>query len=516
MPNVRGIIGFNRSGTSDNVILVAFGNDLVNITTGLGYGLGIQTSNDVDLETFLDRVFFQNNSNVPITFDGTTWSRQYVGRVMTAKYQKRWQSRMYLGNCSFTAPQAPQDPSGTAITFPSRVFFSDLFSGNTLTWGLEWGRNGRTYANTNVFEVSQADAPLVQDFKANNIKVGDPLFITNGSATLTGERPYLVTSIPSSYRLLVDRNFPVTTTGQHFWVGSNWFDVATDDNDQITGFGENAGRLLNFKLASLHYYTGNQLIAVRGAKGTSYNRSILNDSAGNTYYFHGSNPKLAGIYKFNGVYSVKISRAIDPFILGMNQANYDNVVGWPEGNELRWWIGDLTNNNYDIDMDNAVATLNLDTNSWSVDPIADSITASTVYRSAQVENSYGGTSDSQVIKFDEGNTFITTDIGATLETKVYYPAGTEIICEFPTVQVIATNSRGTRVKYKLWDKPEEVDTVWHALGELSGDKTEFTLPPDHRWASGIQFKFDEISSRESDTMIEKISLFYKPDRSRLL
>ena len=518
MPSVRGLIGYNRSGSTSNLLIGAFGNDLINISNGLGFGFGINNINDVSLEPFLDRIFFQNNSDTPITFNGTVWSREYVGRTPISKYQQRFSSRLFLGNCGFIAPQAPLDTTSTAITFPSRVFYSDVFIGNTLSWGIDWGRNGATTAGSTLFRVTTTGGGLVQDFVANNIKIGDPLFITNGDTSLTSDKPYTVTKILSSYSLQVDRNFPVTTTGQHFWVGRNWFDVEADDNDQITGFGSNSGRLLIFKLLSLHYFGSIEQgrRSVKGAKGTSSQRSILNDDLGNSYYFHAANMKLAGIYKFNSVSSAKISRSIDPFIRGMSTDNFNKVVGWREGNELRWYLGDLTNTNFDISIINAVATLNLDTDSFSVDPIADIITVSTTFRTGQTENSYCGTNDSQVLKMDDGYTFNGAGIVSTLETKVYYPAGSEIICNFPWIQIVGRNVRGTRLKYKLWDNPIDVDSSWWPLGDLIGDKTEFPIPPDHNTGAGIQFKFDEIGTQENDAYIEKISIFYKPDRMRLL
>lgn len=518
--NVRGLVGFNpSSGTAR--LLAAYEDDIVNVVAGTGYGLNLNTTNDVEFEKFLDRVFIQNYSNRPLIYRTSTnlWTPDYVGRTMIAKYIKKFKSRLYLGYCGFIAPQPPLDTGSASIVFPSRVFHSDLFQGNTLTWGIDWGTNGKVVAGTRIFDLDQ---PLVQDFTANNIKVGDPLFITSGNAQLASERPFLVTKVDSAHRLIVDRDFPVTATSLHFWVGSNWFDVEPDDGDVITALGANSTRLLISKLLSLHYYTGSQRQPVQGAVGTSYNRSIINDRFGNTYYFHGSDPKITGIYKYNGVSSVKVSRAIDPWILAMATASYDNVVAWAEGNELRWFLGNLSANNYIDAINNVVASLNVDTGAWSIDPIADTITCATPWRTANEEDTYCGTSSSQVLQMDDGNTFKTTPISALVETKVYYPAGSEIVNEYPFIQIISRNARGVKVKYKLWDRPignqrySTVDKEWWSLGQLEDDLTEFPLSNDHNQSSGIQFRFDDMSSQEKDAYIEKISIFYRPNRSRLL
>lgn len=523
MANILGLVGLNPSSGTPR-LLAAYGNDIVNVATGTGYSLNLNTSNDVEFEKFLDRVFFQNNSETPKTYRTSTnvWTQEYVGRTPISKYIKKFKSRLFLGYCSFANPQPPLDVGSAALSFPSRVFFSDLFQGNILTWGIEWGRNGATTALSNFFNITTTGGTLVQDFKGVNIKVGDPLFITNGNAQFTSDKPFLVTKVDSPYRVTLDREISLTTTGQHFWVGSNWFDVAPDDGDVITGFGENSDRLLIFKLMSLWFYTGSQLKQVKGALGTSYQRSVINDRYGNTYYFHGSDPKITGIYKYNGVSSIKISRAIDPWILGMATASYDNVVAWAEGNELRFFLGNLSANNYIEAINNVIATFNVDTNAWSIDPCQDTITASTIWRTGNEEDTYLGTSDNQVLQADDGNSHNGIAISALLETKIYYPAGSEIINEYPYIQIVSRNAKGMRLKYKLWGDPiggqryASFDKEWWSLGQIEDDMTEFPLDNQHNSSSGIQLRFDEMSTLEKDAYIEKISIFYRPNRSRLL
>lgn len=513
MASILGIKGFNRSGTSINVLLAAYGNDIVNVSTNTGYGLNLN-GNNVEMEVFLDRVFVQNGNDRPISFDGTSFSHAYVGRCLVSKYIKKNKSKIYLGFCSFPSPQAPLDTSNNAITFPSRVFNSDFFKGNNLTWGIEWGRNGRTEAGSPFFNLSATDAPLIQDFVTSNIKIGDSLFITNGNTQLTSKE-YKVKNIISPYRLEVTENFPVTTTALHFWVSGNWFDVGTDDNDSIMGFGENYNNLIILKRLSLWYQTPRELKQVENAFGTSSQRSVINHKR-YTYYFHGSEPAITGIYRFDGASSVLISRGIDPYIRGISSALYDNVVGWREGDDLRWYLGATDNTNENIDLDRAVATLSTSLQAWSVDPIADVITCSTRYRKGNREDSYCGTDDDEVLQMGNGNTFNTAPITAILETKVYYPSGTSIINDIPRIQVLGKNTKGIKIKYKLWNAPELVDDNWIGLGELQEDKTELVLPQIHKISSGIQLRTEDMNSLENDGLVEKFTIFFKPIRKRLL
>jgi hypothetical protein len=510
---INGITGFNRAGTSTNLLLAGIGNDIANVANATGYNLNLNDQNKIRFTVFLDRVFFQNYSERPKTSDGVTWNYQFVGRTMISKFIKsiKSQSRVYLGFCKFADPQTPLDTNSLPITFPNRVFYSDLYVANNLTWGIEWGRNGNTTAGSSLFTLSQ---PLQQDFIASNIKVGDPLVITSGDSTLVNTT-YYVKNIKSNFMLEMTQPFPTSASNLHFWVGGNWFDVGADDNDSISGLSENSGNLVVSKLFSLFTYNGTSLRQVPDALGTSSQESMLVTKSG-LFYFHGSDPLLTGIYKFDGNASTKVSRQVDPYFRGMNSSWYDDVAGWREGDELRWYIDTLSNNNYNISMNNGVATLNTTVNGWDISPIRDRITCSASFMFGNENKYYCGNDEGQVLKMSTGNTFNTDPISFTLESKVFYPGGTETINDFPRIQVVGRATKGVRVKYKLWDKPKEVDEEWWPLGQLDDDKTELTLPMNHKMASGIQLKFENMDTLENDTYIEKATIFYRTQMTRLI
>lgn len=522
MASITGLKGFNKSGSAINKLLAAYGNDVVDVSTGLGFSLNLTTGYNVEFEVLLDRLFFQNGIDRPRSYDGSTWSYASVARAPTGKYIKKFKNRLYVANAQFTTPNKPSSSGIPQINFPSRVFYSDLPNNGFLTWGLEWGKSLTLLQGSPfVFPTLGIEGGFTPypEFKNNNIKVGDPLFVTNANGPSYLEKQYTVASVESEYRLRLTENIilqgvATSNTDTSFWVGGNWFDVGTDDNDQITGLGENSSRLLIFKLMSLYYYTGSQLQQVKDVPGTSSHRSIINKK-GYTYYFHGSDPKITGIYRYDGVNSVKISRFIDPFILGMNPTNYTSVVAWEEGEEIRFFLGDLSYTNQYISMTNAVATLNTVTGAWDVSPIADIITCATVFRTSNRQDTYLGTSDNEVLQMSDGNSFNGDPISAVLETKVYYPAGSDIINIFPTVQVIGRQTKGIIVQYKLWNTPKNVDDQWKSLGELDADKTELNIPVSHNRASGIQLRFSEVGTLENDMYIEKVTIFYRPESKRI-
>ena len=520
MADITGLIGYNSpSGT--NLLLAAYENDVVNVSTGLGYGLNLTSGNEVFFETFIDAVFMCNGTDPMRSFvSGSFWSNSFsLPYQIVPKYIRKSvnNAQLLVGNVTLTPG------SGTALNYKSRVFKS-LFpklgkspSGAVISQSLEWGVvSGRCNLKQNtkgVKAVYDGNGRLPY-FKTRGIKVGDPFFLLGGDI---GQ--YTVARVDSEYELTLNENIPsadLVNTNIDFWVGSSWFDVGTDDSDQIMGFGENSSRDLIFKLFSLWYYTGTQLKQVKGALGTSAPRSIINDRKGNTYYFHGSDIGITGIYKYDGNSAVKASRAVDVFIQGMSTSNYSEVVAWEEGDELRFFVGDLTNNNENISMTNAVVTINTATGAWDVSPIADVITASTKYIASDVQNSYCGTSDNQVIKMGSGNSHNGSPIAAVLETGVIYPSSSEIINSFPYIQAIGKNARGLRVSYKMWDKPNDIDDRWQPLGDMEGDRTEFEPNTQNRVGAGVSFRIEEDGTLENDWMVEKLSIFYKPDRTRLI
>lgn len=520
MADINGIIGYN-SPDGNNFLLAAYGNDIVDVSTGLGFKQNISSGHKAFFEVFIDRVFFCNGYNKMISMNSQgQWSDSIaLPKQLIPKYIKKSvnNAQLLIGNVQLVYG------SGSTINYRSHVFKSNLpklgksASGGILNQTLEWGiESGQCviYQDTKKVKAVPDVNGKLPYFKTRGIRVGDPFFLLGGDI---GQ--YTVASVDSEYELTLNESIPSSTsvnTNVNFWVGRNFFPVGTDDNDEITGFGENSSRDLIFKLFSLWQYIRTELKQVKGAVGTNSQRSVINDRNGNTYYFHGSSLKLSGIYRFDGVSSKKISRAIDPYIQGMNPANYEEVVAWEEGDELRWYLGDITNTSYDIYMEKAVATLNTSTGAWDVTPIYDAIKCSTKWIQSNAQHSYCGTDSDQILKMGVGYKYKNNTISSVVETGVYYPAGSELICRIPEVQMIGRNINGLKLSYKRWNKPFDTDDRWISLGECRQDKNEFPLTVDFNFTSGLQFRIEDTDTGKNNWLVEKISFFYKPERSRLL
>lgn len=488
MANINGLKGFTTESLSK--VIVAYGNDLVDMGTGNGFGLNLNVNKDVEFEVFLESLFFQNFTDDPKTYDGISWTKTHVNKCPVAKYLKNYGSRMYLGYITIGS-----------TNYPSRVWFSDLPSNDTIQWGIEWGSNGATNANDTRFSSANAG------FSTYGIKVGDPLLITSGNAA--GE--YTVASIESDQALRITEDFKHTTTGSSYWVGSNYFDVRTDNNDYITWLGENNDRLLVFKQDSLHRYDGSSLRTVKDAPGTTAGRSVVN-MRGNTIYFHGSQTGYSGFYIYDGVNSRKISHAIQPYIDGMVDADLYKVVGWKEGDVYRAYIGDLDNSSEDINVDPAVVSYDFVSKAWSIDKIGHDIKAASDIRDANVQKVLLASDTDKVFLSPRGSTYHGTPISWKAETSVIYPRGVHTMNIHTRAVVVSRGAGAINVSYRLWDTPHGIDSNWTQLGDLEADRTEFTIPQRHNNSCGIQYRFEQIGEANPDFKVESVSHYSYPQR----
>lgn len=514
MNNVDGIGGFNKiDGTTK--LIAAFGNDLVDVQTGLGYKQNISSGNKAEFETLLDNMFFQNYKDQPRHFDGITWKKTLNNKTPLARYMKRWKTQLYLGNCKFpqqTINTWDKDPISSTvaaadITFPSRVFYPDVPSDRkTLKWGLLYSSKFSTVANEdNKLRLSSV---LDVGFIEAGIKFGDPVFILSGDDRSIGQ--YTISSVDSNNQVTLLQKVPVKLTNASGWCGSNWFDVNTDDGDQITWLGENSDRLLAFKNNTLHRYDKSSIRQIKGVPGTTSGRSVQNIKDTYTMYFHGSLGNRTGFYLTDGVGAKKQSNPIDHHIRAILAAGYDDVVAWTEGDLYRAWVGDLSNTNYNIAMSKAIFTYDITTDTWSIDPNPKTILCATQLRESGQLNTYIADNDSSVFRTGTETVFSYdgSPIPFSVETRIAYPLGSESLNDFTRVEIIARNARGTQVQYRLYNTPLDSDSEWRTLGDIKADKTEIKFPRDHSLGCGYQYRFIHIGTREPDFLIEKISTFY--------
>lgn len=493
MTDVLGLFGYNRSTSSVNKLLAAYNDDVIDVDTGVGLGAGFTSQSKVEFATFLDFVFAVNGNQATSSFDGTTWSNTGVrNHCPIANLIRAFGTRVYLGDLKIASQ-----------TYRSKVWYCDLPYNNDVRWGLEYGNGLQQQQNSPIVRQSNAL------FKTYNIKVGDPLFILSGSNA--GE--YEVESVDSETQLTLTKNLLYSAYTPYI-VGGNYFDVRTDDNDYLRGFGENSSRLLCFKLNSLHRYSGSSLLPVSGAVGTSSGRSIVNIK-GFTLYFHGGEANETGIYLYDGTDSVMVSGPIQPYIDGIASSMFPNIVGWKEGTWYRIYVGDITNAQRDISVSKAVISFDVARNKYSIDPFIKTVKCATTFQESNVKKIFFGDDSGEVFQTPSGYSFDTNPIPWVMELSPQYPEGSEFLLNYTRVQVISRDARGVRVRYKLYNMPLDVDDTWQPLGEIQGDKTELWIPADHSRASGVNIRFEETGIRENTQYIEKVTIFYVPETTTI-
>jgi hypothetical protein len=494
MADILGLHGYNRSVSAVNKLFAVFGNDIVDVDTGAGYQQNLTPGYNSEFATYLDYCFQANGINATRSFNGTSWSTAGMrNHAPIFKYLKPNGVRLYGAY-----------PTINGTSFPSRVWFTDNPYNYDARWGIEWGSSMDQTAGS---AIVTADGTY---FKTYGIKSGDPLFITSGA----NAGQYTVYSVDSNNQLTLTENLVSTVSNSNFYVGSNYFDVKTENNDYLRGLGVNSNRLLCFKLFSLHRYTGSSLVQVPKAPGTSSHRSIIDDPIGDCYYFHGSEKSLTGMYRYDGTQSVNIIKGIQPYIDGIDPSNYASVVGWREGEWIRMYVGTITNSQRGISVSNAVISYNENNNAVSVDPITKTPKCSTSFMESGSNKIFFGDSSGEIFQTPSGYDFDGEPIPWAMETGPHYFIDSEVLCKVTRIQIIARDGRGIGVRYKLYDDGHgNIDDVWHPIGELINDKTELIVPVSHQRASGINIRLEETGTRENTQYIEKITVYYLADNT---
>lgn len=489
MANINGIKGLSTPIL--NVLLAAYGNDIVNLGSGQGYGLGINPNFPVEFESFLGSLFFQNGNDRPLSFDGTIWNTKHLARPPLGKFLRVWRSRsrLYVGYVTI---------AGTL--YPSRVMFCDLPVNATVQWGFEYGTTLRTVAGSPTVFAQNAG------FKTYNVKRGDPFFILSGLDV--GQ--YNVISVDADQQLTLDKPLTTTSLGLSFWAGGNWFDVGPDDGDFITWMEENNDQLCIFKRDSLYKLNasdGSSKTKVRGALGTTSGRSVANLHE-LTIYYHAGTSLSTGFYAYNGLYAQKISTPIDNHIAGINPGSFP--VAWREGELYRAFVGSIVNRSFDLNIPNAVMTWDYLTKTWSIDPLDDVVTCATEFRQGLLKLSYFGTTTDTVMATPLGVTYNNKEIPFEAEIPHIYPLGTQWICEFANLDVISTNMKGTLIQYRRRLTPFDAEKDWHDLGEIQSDLTQLDFGLEDNQAFGIDLRVINISGTTPEGRIDKFTLWYRP------
>lgn len=489
-----------------------------------GMTVPISRATKVRSAVFLDKAYFTNGWRVVSAgsyeegddmkrYDGiatnlTAWRNEtQINKTPLANYILNVGDKLYLANLYYKNIDEP---------YPSRVWFPDLPIENEITWGFEEGTTATGGNGGNVVRVSDTNNVY---FKLRNIKIGDPIYFV-GNATRV---KYNISSIRDNFTLILTENLESTLTNAEFWAGSNWLDVAPNDGDIITGIGENNDRPLFFKRHSLWRYNQVSLARIKGVPGTTSQDSVVNIKE-YTYYFHDT-----GIWRTDGTTAELISRPVQDYLDGMNVSNYTEVVAWrtgPSKEILRVFIGDIDNNEANLEVTNCFLDFDTALETWSVGRYPYKVTCITEFTESTERNIYLGVTegnDNRVYQDWQGNDDGGTAIELMADSGYHFPTN-ELIRpleekEITKIQVHTKYGRGMQVKYRLYGTPWKKDLEWRgALGDIENDVTEFLVKGKIEASNigrGIALQFTHINS-ERPPQIEKVDIYYKPTTQRSL
>jgi hypothetical protein len=489
--DILGLKSHNFANGTEELIAIWYKTPMIRKNNAwIRSGPSLTPGTKAEMESFLDNVFLVNGTDVNWNYDGSAWSSEknfYDSPI--SKYIKRHNARLYLYNIKIGG-----------VSYPSRVWLSDLPKNNQITWGLETGNN--LIQTAGEAEVISAGSTFLR----NNIKIGDPFTITTGA----NQGEYTVQSIDSQTQITLTTDLTNTTSGSSFWVGGNWFDVETDDGDIGMGLGVTSNEIFCFKKDSVHRYNsiGNELRQVRNAPGTTSPRSIVTYED-YVYYYHPS-----GIYRTAGFTEELISSSIYDVIEGVATAFQDDVVSWVNRKKqtINMFLGDVTLRDGDT-ITNCVATFDVNAKAFSFRSYPLLFRVATPWLSSNVPKIYLGDNSSNVVEIDTGTSFGNSTIPSQLITKVYFPGGSEALVNFDRVRFYLENGQDVQIYYRLYYQPTGVEDQWinnpdwkPMKGSNRGDRSEWRFPMGTR-ASGIQFKFVESSVDES-FFFEKLVIYY--------
>lgn len=493
--SILGLHSHNFSNNNERLISVWEKTPMVYNGTGWIRGGTLTDGLDAFMASFIDRVFLVNGTDPNFEYDGVDWrSNVNAYKSPIAKYIIAHSSttRLFLWNIKI---------GGTS--YPSRAWFSDLPNNNTLTWGLEYGSDLVTTADSATVTSSGAG------FQSRNIKIADPFFITSGANNRN--KPYTVQSVDSDTQVTLTENMISSGTGGSYWTGSNWFDVGTDDGSGGSGVGLASNEIIFFKKNSVHRYNveGETLRQIKDVPGTTSPKSIIN-WGGYCYWYHPS-----GIWRTSGGVAENISNPLDDIIEGVTTANQDDIIGWKNEieNTVSFFLGDVTLRDGET-ISKCVVSLDLNSNIWAPRAYDRNIKVATNWLHSNVSEVYMGDDSSGVFQLDTGTQFKASDIPFGLELYPIFPAGEEAIVNFRRIRAYIDNGPDVQILYKLIYKPKQGvegvwinDDDWRSLeGTQTGERVDWYFSTDAR-ASGVKLKLVESGGDES-FLIEKLTIYY--------
>lgn len=344
---------------------------------------------------------------------GTTPTRKHLVVCNAAT-----ESEVYLNSAGTWTQQAQNLTAGAKARGTDFVdyFFLCNYSDATRSYsGSAWS------TSTNV--TSAPKAKYVESYR-NRLY----LAYCNVSATAYPSRVYY-SSLPAS-----DGTITWDTTNDYFYV-------ETQDGDHITALAKNKTHLLVFKENSMFRYDGT--FAATNLKPISWNLGAVSQESvvldENVVFFY----SRKGVAMSGGGEPKIISRAIQPIIDRVNQANLGDICGGIHEDHLLMYVGTLTSAlpGDDDALEKVMLDYDISQNSWTYHIVPDEPQAFATYTSTGAKLLSFGDANGEMFTWNSGTTDDGTAIATNIELEMW-PSGPETTNTFQSTYFFGSGDLG--------------------------------------------------------------------------
>ena len=272
----------------------------------------------------------------------------------------------------------------------------------------------------------------------------------------------------------------VVSTTQTITGGTSFIQISPQDGDMITGLKRHPRALLVFKKNHIYrIFSINATDPDPSINVGTYSQESIVEAKDGMYFHHSS-----GFYKFNfNGAQIELSKPIQDIVDAIPRANYDNVVGWEDGDHVYWSIGDITLGG--ISMTNVVVRRTISTQLWTTYSYGSEIRSASWYDDGTNLINTIGDDVGNVLQVNKGDNDNGTTIFYNVESHWYYITNnksdlksiTEVVCLFE-------NAQGANISYKL---DNDSTNKWRPLKQVSKHLTQ-KMPLNAKNFTRIKFR----------------------------
>lgn len=343
----------------------------------------------------------------------------------------------------------------TGLTAASKARFSTLLDYVFMVNGTEataiWDGNPSNAFVTTGNAASAPTGQFIENYRARMWIAGN---------TTYPDRVYY-SSTPSAVTTPIVTWDTSVTTGQ-------WIDISPSDGENITALHRTKNALLVFKNNHIYnIFSINQVDPDPKFNVGTYCAESVVETKNGVYFHHPT-----GFYRYNGDIT-EVSRPVIDIVNAISLANYSKVAGYlePDGDHIRWSVGDITVNN--VDYQNVEVRYTISTQVWT------HYSGPTQFL---VGTSYNNGSSITTVVGDESGNIQTINSGLTDNTaEIFY----SIIHPFDdvdsfhsTVKIINnmffmhSGMTGTNVNYR--NSQDIVNDFKKKIGQITDSETGFS------------------------------------------